>query len=122
MVDTDELLKEFVRLLTTDSVQQDRRRRDFNQAVFMDDGKPVWTETTLDMIASKYWKAVRNLERRGKGEHPAQEGGFVPKPVMLKVAGKRFVCPRCHATVQTKIGPDRFTCNGCGDEFRGEQK
>jgi hypothetical protein len=69
IADTDELLAEFVRLLTTDSPQQDRRRRDFNQAVFMENGKPVWTETTLDMIAGKYWKAVRNLERRSKESH-----------------------------------------------------
>jgi len=61
IADTDELLKEFVRLLTTDSPHQDRRRRDFNQAVFMVDGKPVWTETTLDMVTGKFEKAVRNL-------------------------------------------------------------
>lgn len=68
----DDLLAEFVRLLTTDSSHRDRRRRDFNQAVFMADGKPVWTETTLDMITRKFEKAVRNIsapERlSGQGE------------------------------------------------------
>ncbi len=67
--DMDVLFEEFVRLLTTDSPHRDRRRRDFNQAVFMENGKPVWTETTLDMVASKYWKAVRNIERRSKESH-----------------------------------------------------
>lgn len=58
------LRAEFVRLLTTDSPDQDRRRRDFNQAVFMKDGKPVWTETDLDMIMDKFDKAARNVTRR----------------------------------------------------------
>lgn len=58
------LRAEFVRLLTTDSPHQDRRRRDFNQAVFMEDGKPVWTETDLDMIMDKFDKAARNVTRR----------------------------------------------------------
>jgi hypothetical protein len=57
------LRAEFVRLLTTDSPHQDARRRDFNQAVFMADGKAVWSETTLDMIMGKFDKAARNLER-----------------------------------------------------------
>lgn len=57
------LRAEFVRLLTTDSPHRDRRKRDFNQAVFMEDGKPVWDETTLDMITSKFDKAVKNVER-----------------------------------------------------------
>lgn len=69
----DDLLAEFVRLLTTDSPHHDRRRRDFNQAVFMADGKPVWTETTLDMITGKFEKAVRNISAQpgrlsGQGE------------------------------------------------------
>jgi hypothetical protein len=55
------LREEFVRLLTTDSPHQDKRRRDFNQAVFMADGRAVWTETDLDMIMSKFDKAARNV-------------------------------------------------------------
>ena len=64
MTEFDGLLTEFVRLLTTDSPHQDRRRRDFNQAVFMADGRPVWTETTLDMITGKFEKAIRNISTR----------------------------------------------------------
>lgn len=61
----ERLRAEFTRLLTTDSPHNDRRRRDFNQAIFMADGKPVWTETTLDMITDRFDKAVRNLDTRG---------------------------------------------------------
>jgi len=63
------LRAEFIRLLTTDSPHHDRRKRDFNQAVFINHpgrawhGKPAWNETTLDMITDKFDKAVRNLER-----------------------------------------------------------
>jgi hypothetical protein len=55
------LREEFVRLLTTDSPHQDKRRRDFNQAVFMADGGAVWTATDLGMIMGKFDKAVRNV-------------------------------------------------------------
>lgn len=58
---TAQLRAEFVRLLTVDS--PDRRRRDFNQAVFMDDGNACWTRTTLDLITVKFDRAARNLER-----------------------------------------------------------
>jgi len=29
----------------------------------MEDGRPVWTETTLDMITAKFERAVRNLKQ-----------------------------------------------------------
>jgi len=58
------LRAEFVRLLTVDSPHHDKRRRDFNQAIFMaPDGKPVWNETTLDMVLGKFDRAIHNLER-----------------------------------------------------------
>ena len=63
----DALRAEFVRLLTTDSPHHDRRRRDYSQALFMEDGRPVWTETTLDMVMAKFDRAVRNLRRVGGG-------------------------------------------------------
>lgn len=64
--DTDRLRGEFMRLLTEDSGTRDARRKDFNQAVFMADGGPVWTETTLNMIMGKFDKAVRNLRQSAK--------------------------------------------------------
>lgn len=73
----DELREEFVRLLTVDGPTKDRRRKDFNQAIFMGPdpaldaeaqawwiGKPVWDETTLDMVMEKFDRAVKNLSRR----------------------------------------------------------
>jgi hypothetical protein len=36
-----------------------------------------------------------------------------PVPAMLWVAGVRFACKRCHASVFTRSG-DVFACNGCG--------
>lgn len=60
----DELRAEFLRLLTTDSETKDRRRRDFNQAIFnAEGGWAVWTDTDLDMVMDKFDAAVRNVER-----------------------------------------------------------
>jgi hypothetical protein len=39
-----------------------------------------------------------------------------PVPAMLKVAGRRFACERCGATVFTPVG-ENFACNGCGTEY-----
>ena len=73
---TEALRAEFVRLLTEDSETRDRRRKEYNQAIFMPDasgspdyatrgvfysGKAVWSETTLDMVLYKFDKAVKNL-------------------------------------------------------------
>ncbi len=58
----DELRMEFLRLLTTDSPHHDRRRKDFNQAIFnADEGWAVWSSTDLDMVMEKFDKAARNL-------------------------------------------------------------
>lgn len=70
---SNELRAEFLRLLTTDSETKDRRRRDFNQAIFnAEGGWAVWTDTDLDMVMDKFDAAVRNVERatptrRGEG-------------------------------------------------------
>ena len=56
------LRSEFLRLLTTDSETKDRRRREFNQAIFnAKGGWAVWSSTDLDMVMSKFDKATRNL-------------------------------------------------------------
>jgi hypothetical protein len=39
-----------------------------------------------------------------------------PIPVMLRVAGKRFACDRCGATVFTPAG-ENYVCNGCGTMY-----
>lgn len=60
----DGLRAEFLRLLTTDSKTKDRRRRDFNQAIFMlPDGEAVWSTTDLSMVMDKFDQAVKNLAR-----------------------------------------------------------
>jgi len=55
------LREEFLRLLTTDGGTNDRRRKDFNQAIFSPEGRAVWTETDLDMVMAKFDKAVKLL-------------------------------------------------------------
>jgi hypothetical protein len=57
------LRAEFLRLLTTDSKSRDRRKRDYNQAVFEPDGPSIWSSTDLDMVMEKFDKAVKNLAR-----------------------------------------------------------
>jgi ribosomal protein S27AE len=48
----------------------------------------------------------------------APEPGSEPEgiPAMLKVAGKRFACERCGATVFTRHG-EVFACNGCSTQY-----
>ncbi len=58
-MDPQELRAEFVRLLTTDGPTRDRRRRDYNQAIFDPEGCSVWSETSLDMVMDAFDKAVR---------------------------------------------------------------
>jgi hypothetical protein len=40
-----------------------------------------------------------------------------PEQTMLKVNGKRWVCPDCGANVQTKVNDHLWTCNGCACEM-----
>lgn len=66
MSDMDALRVEFLRLLTVDSPKKDRRRKDYNLAIFdAEDGYAVWSSTDLDMVMEKFDHAVRNLRRGG---------------------------------------------------------
>ena len=52
----------FVRLLTEDGDTHDRRRKTFNQAIFMPEaegGRSVWDSTDLDMVLDKYDRATK---------------------------------------------------------------
>jgi len=61
-MDAAELRAEFLRLLTEDSETHDRRRNEFNQAIFdKNRGYSVWTETDLDMVMSRFDRAVRKV-------------------------------------------------------------
>lgn len=58
------LRAEFLRLLTTDSKTKDRRRKDYNQAIFdRIEGWPIWSSTDLDMVMEKFDKAARLIEK-----------------------------------------------------------
>lgn len=60
MTDIERLRAEFLRLLTTDSETKDRRRKDFNQAIFnAEGGWAIWCSTDLDMVMEKFDKAAR---------------------------------------------------------------
>lgn len=55
-----ELRATFLRLLTQDGPSSDRRRKDFNQAIFdADEGWAIWATTTLDMVVEKFDRAIK---------------------------------------------------------------
>jgi hypothetical protein len=57
---------EFLRLLTEDSATRDRRRKEYNQAIFMsedDGGHAVFTGTSLDMVMDKFDHAAKTTRR-----------------------------------------------------------
>ena len=79
----EELRELFIKRMTVDSPHNDRRRRDYNQAIFgwwNDDEKdpeytyPVWSQMSMDMVlrcfddAAKDWRKtfcdVENCSRR----------------------------------------------------------
>ena len=54
----------FLARLTTDSDTKDRRKREFNQALFnAEKGWAVWSSTDLDMVMQAFDDAVRDAER-----------------------------------------------------------
>lgn len=60
---SDKLREEFLKLLTVDSETDDRRRKEYNQAIFDPDrGYAIWTLMDLEMVMSRFDKAVRNLD------------------------------------------------------------
>ena len=63
MIDSDKLREAYLQRLTVDSPHHDARRRDFNQAVFLDTGQPIWSSVLLDMVMVAFDKAVNDLKR-----------------------------------------------------------
>lgn len=69
MTQHDKLRREFVRLLTVDGPTLDRRRKEYNQAIFIDPddvyfgGNPAWAKVTLDMVLAKFDQAVKNVNK-----------------------------------------------------------
>ena len=56
--------KLFIKRMTIDRVHNDRRRKDFNQAIFdyNDDGSTfaIWSETDMDMVLQCFDDAVKD--------------------------------------------------------------
>jgi hypothetical protein len=60
--DIQVLRDEFLRLLTVDGETKDRRRKDYNQAIFDPvEGWAVFNGTDLDMVLDKFDGAVKNI-------------------------------------------------------------
>jgi hypothetical protein len=60
--DLQRVRDEFLRLLTVSSETQDGRRKEYNQAIFdAEEGWAVFNGTDLDMVMSKFDKAVKNI-------------------------------------------------------------
>ena len=58
------LRAEFFRLLTEDSETKDRRKKEFNQAIFdAKEGWQVFNGTDLNMVMEKFDSAIGNIER-----------------------------------------------------------
>ena len=59
------LRAEFVRLMTQDSETKDRRRKDYNMAIFIaETGQSAWVPCTdMEMVLEKFDKAVRDMKR-----------------------------------------------------------
>ena len=64
---SDNRLRElFLKYLTQDSLTQDLRRKDFNQAIFnAKEGWQVFNDTTLDMVMEKFDHAIAEWKSEG---------------------------------------------------------
>ncbi len=60
---SDDLRAAFVRLLTTDSAHSDRRRRDYNQAIFHPEGWAIFSRTDLAMVMEAFDAAMKEASR-----------------------------------------------------------
>jgi hypothetical protein len=60
----DKLRELFLKRLTIDSDNTDRRKKDFNQAIFdAEEGFACFCNTDLDMIMEKFDLAIKDLKR-----------------------------------------------------------
>ena len=63
----EDLRAAFVKRLTIDSPHHDRRRRDYNQAIFdAEEGFACFNNTDLDMILEKFDAAVIDITKSGR--------------------------------------------------------
>lgn len=59
----------FIKFMTIDSNHTDRRKKDYNQAIFFkqfngNEHIQVFNGTTMEMVLSKFDKAVKEVNRR----------------------------------------------------------
>ncbi|OHT86929.1 hypothetical protein [Mycobacteroides saopaulense] len=67
MTDYQELRDRFIHYLTVDSETTDRRKRDYNAAIFdAQEGWACWSRTDLFMVLAKFDKAVKSLAAGGR--------------------------------------------------------
>jgi len=64
-IDTNGIRELFVKYLTEDSKTKDRRKKEFNQAIFMENGKQVFNGTSLDMVLEKFDKTTKEYKNGG---------------------------------------------------------
>ena len=62
-----ELRELFIKRMTIDSEHNDRRRKDYNQAIFCDYGRgeyeSVWDNTTMEMVLQCFDDAVKDWRK-----------------------------------------------------------
>ena len=59
---SSELRDAFLKRLTVDSPHHDRRRKDYNQAIFdAEEGWAIWCGTELHMVMSAFDHAVKDV-------------------------------------------------------------
>lgn len=67
MTDFQELRDRFVHYLTVDSETTDRRKRDYNCAIFnAEEGWACFNGTDLSMVLDKFDRAVKSLAAGGR--------------------------------------------------------
>lgn len=63
----DDLRECFIKRMTVDSETNDRRRKDYNQAIFFDNGaeehKQVFYDTTMEMVLYCFDNAVKDWRK-----------------------------------------------------------
>jgi hypothetical protein len=62
MSEVTRLRAEFLRLLTVNT-GRDRRRKNYNQAIFDPSGYAIWSSTDLDMVMEKFDRAAAAVSR-----------------------------------------------------------
>jgi hypothetical protein len=74
----EQLREEFVRLLTEDSQTNDRRRKEFNQAIFASEAEGGWAifnGTDVSMVLAKFDKLIPHIDTHVRASDPRRHQG-----------------------------------------------